>query len=171
MSSCPEVFFRLSLCSDFSETTVPYWSRGCSLGLPDSVDLRNGTGQLWAWPRRRPFLPGWHRSGTRDTGKQKRINSPKAFHSEVFLGEKRASSYYSIEPANSGGWKENFQGTGVLQAWTRSLSSFILMDRWLGEVESTLNYSLEVVRPSSYCELLIIFPLLIKGGRRWGGNH
>lgn len=95
-------------------------------------DLRNGTGQLWAWSRSRLFLPGWHYSGTRDTGRQKRINSPKAFHSEVFLGEKRASSCYSVKHADSGGWEENFQGTGVLRAWTKSLSFFILMERRSG---------------------------------------
>lgn len=77
----------------------------------------------------------------------------------------RASSCYCAE-SNSGAWEMNSQGTGVLQAWSRSSSSFILMEGRLGGGKS-LPYVIpwKWSKFSCCCVFLIIFPLFLKEGR------
>lgn len=76
-------------------------------------------------------------------GKRNRL---KNFIQKSFKWEEGASSCYCVEPANSGAYEKNSRGTGVLQSWYRSWSSFILMEGRLGRRESILNYSPEVIQ-------------------------
>lgn len=116
-------------------------------------------------PEMDPFSQEWHHSGISNTGKQKRTNSPKGLHSEVFQVGKGHHLANCAEP-NSGAWEMNSQGTGVLQALSRISSSFILMEGQLGRGKSPPWIIPWKWSKSSSCSVtLILFTLLYKGGR------
>lgn len=95
--------------------------------------------------------------------KENKLSQRSSFRS-LSSGE-RASSCYCAQP-NLGAWEMNSQGTRVLQAWSRSSSSFILMEGQLGRGKS-LPWIIpwKWSRSSSCSVILIFFPFLYKGGR------
>lgn len=106
-------------------------------------------------------------------GKRNRL---KNFIQKSFKWGEGASSCYCVEPANSGAYEKNSQGTGVLQSWYRSweagVPSFLWKGGWVGESLFWIILQ-KWSKSSSCCEILVAFPLLIERGWKrsyWTGS-